>query len=411
MRRVAIVVPALSTRGGLASVALFLRSVMLTSGRYEPQLISLANSSVDENSVRLLAPSTWGRGIQIVPSHLDDIPYLQVGAPGAEFEPLRYRPRRALTELLDTFDLVQLVAGTPALAHVARNVRSPVALQCATMVAVERQALLKGGGIKTAWRRLMTAFVARMDETGLEHADLVLVENTWMRQRVGATIGSDRVRFTPPGIDTTLFHPKDEPSRDIVLAVGRLDDPRKNIAMLVRAFALARAKLPTKVRLFLAGERPPGETITALAANLGVSDAIEMRLSLSLEELAALYRRATVFALSSEEEGLGIVALEAMASGVPAVCTRCGGPETSVIDGETGFLVPVGDEQAFADRLVRILSDPELRRRMGEAARAHICRTFSLASAGDRFIRVYDELLDQRADARTINGTNTATMT
>lgn len=400
-RRVAIVVPALAARGGLASVALFLHRTIEASERYEPHLISLATSSTDKNSMRLLAPWSWAQGARITPKQLGDIPYLHVGSAGAEFEPLRYRPRHALTELLETFDLVQLVAGSPALAHVARNVRRPVALQCATMVAVERRSLLKGRGPATAWRRLMTALVARMDESGLHHADVVLVENAWMRDRVTKTIGANRVRFSPPGVDTAMFHPNGEGDLDTVLAVGRLDDPRKNLAMLLEAFSIAKPALPSSVRLVLAGERPPGDEITALATRLGIAKAVDIRLSLSLEDLAALYRRATVFALSSDEEGLALVALEAMASGVPVVCTRCGGPETSVIDGETGFLVPIGDAWAFADRLVRLFSDSEMRQRMGEAARAHMERTFSLQRTGASFLEVYDELLEAHAANRT----------
>ena len=392
-RRVAIVVPALAARGGLASVALFLHRTIAGSARYEPRLISLATSSADEDSVRLLAPWSWRRGARISAKRLGDIPYQHVGSAGAEIEPLRYRPRPALTELLDSFDIVQLVAGSPALAHVAREVSRPIALQCATMVAIERRALLKGGSPTTAWRRLMTALVARMDESGLHLADVVLVENAWMRDRVTRAIGANRVRFSPPGVDTALFRPDGDRDAGIVLAVGRLDDPRKNIAMLLEAFAIARKSLPRNVRLVLAGERPPGAPIVSLGAKLGIADAIDIRLSLPAEELAALYRQASVFALSSDEEGLGIAALEAMASGVPVVATRCGGPQTSVIEGETGFLVPIGDAGAFADRLSRIMSDPDLRRRMGQAARAHVERTFSLQRTGEAFLRVYDELL------------------
>ena len=392
-RRIAIVVPALAARGGLASVALFLHRTIAESARYEPHLISLATSSSDEDSVRLAVPTTWWRGSRITPRRLGDLSYLHVGSVGAEIEPLRYRPRRQLTELLNEFDLVQVVAGAPALTHVVRNVRPPVALQCATMVDVERRAILKGRGPKTLWRRLMTSLVARMDETGLHHADVVLVENVWMRDRVAKAIGPERVRFTPPGVDTTLFHPNGNRDSQMVLAVGRLDDPRKNIAMLVQAFALAKPHLAPAARLVLAGERPPGDGVRSLATKLGISDVVDVRLALPSQDLAALYREASVFALSSDEEGLGIAALEAMSSGVPVIATRCGGPETSVVEGETGFLVPIGDAPAFADRLRRMLSDAAMRRRMGDAARARVERHFSLEHTGAAFLRVYDELL------------------
>jgi glycosyltransferase involved in cell wall biosynthesis len=193
-------------------------------------------------------------------------------------------------------------------------------------------------------------------------------------------------------VDTTAFRPDGTPDEHTVLAVGRLDDPRKNIPMLMHAFAVARRKLP-KARLVLAGERPPTDDVVQLSRRLGIADAINLRLALPEDELAELYRNATVFALSSNEEGLGLVALEAMASGVPAVCTRCGGPETSVIDGQTGFLVDIGDVGAFADRLVTLLSNGPLRDQMGRAARRHMEQSFSLERTGARFLQAYDELL------------------
>ncbi len=340
-----------------------------------------------------MAPHTWRRGVRITSELLDEIPYVHVGSAGAEIEPFRYRPRPALTSLLDTYDVVQIVAGSPALAHVARGVRRPVALQCATMVAVERKALLRGRGLVTLWRRFMTALVSHMDQSGLQHADVVLVENTWMRDVVSRRLGPARVRFHPPGVDTAMFTPPGEcPTTEIVLAVGRLDDPRKNIPMLLEAFATVRRHCPN-AQLVLAGERPPPDAVLELATRLGISDAVHLQLALSSESLARLYRSATVLALSSDEEGLGIVVLEAMASGVPAVCTRCGGPETSVIDGVTGFLVPVGDTAAFANRLVALLSNPSLREAMGRASHSHVERNFSLAATGQAFVDTYDELL------------------
>jgi glycosyltransferase involved in cell wall biosynthesis len=260
------------------------------------------------------------------------------------------------------------------------------------MVDVERKSLLTGNDPRTAWRRLMTWIVARMDETGMHHADLIMVENAWMQDRVSKAVGPDRVRFSPPGVDTSVFRPNGAGDDQIVLAVGRLDDPRKNIAMLMRAFQEVRRERPQS-RLVLAGERPPTDGDLQLARRLGIGDAMELRLAVEQEELAKLYRSATVFALSSNEEGLGIVALEAMASGTPAVCTRCGGPETSVIDGETGFLVDIGDAHGFADRLARLLSNRTLRDRMGHAARRHMEANFSLERTGTRFLEAYDELL------------------
>ncbi|MGQ0715207.1 MAG: glycosyltransferase family 4 protein [Gemmatimonadaceae bacterium] len=390
--RVGIVVPTLAARGGLPALAMFLHRTLLASGRYEPSLISLATSSRDRNSVRFADPRSWRRGVQITSEDLEGGPFIHAGAFGAEVEVLRYQPRAKLTDLLNQYDIVQLVGGSPALAHIARDVTRPVALYVATMVSAERQSLLRERGLATHWRRLMTRLVAGMDRSGLRHVDVVFVINAWMRKHIAHTLGEGRVHLSPPGIDTTRFRPGSGPRDDVVLTVGRLDDPRKNIPLLVDAFAQARARLRRPIRLVLAGERAPDPKVFDRARALGVADAIDVRLKLEPAELAALYQSATVFALSSDEEGLGIAALEEMACGVPVVATRCGGPDITVVDGKTGFLVPVGDAAALGAGLERLLSDAEMCRRMGEASRARVEEQFSPERTGEIFLRVYDSL-------------------
>ena len=393
--RVAIVVPSLTARGGLPALAFFLYRTLRASGRYEPGLVSLATSARDPNSIHLTDPRTWRAGIRVTPEEVGGAPFLHVGAVGTEVEVFRYQPREALTDLLNEYDIVQLVGGSPALAHVARNVRRPVALYVATLVKAERQSLLRGRGWTTRWRQLMTALVSRMDRSGLRHVDIVFVINAWMYEHIAGVIGRDRVHLSPPGIDTSVFRPGAGRRSDTVLTVGRLDDPRKNIVLLVEAFARIRARSKRPFRLVLAGERPPGPHVLERARALGLEEYIELRLKLTQAELASLYQTATVFALSSDEEGLGIAALEAMACEVPVVATRCGGPDITVVDGETGFLVPVGDAAALAAKLELLLHDPTLARRMGVASRERVEQRFSLASTGQSFLDAYDALLQR----------------
>ena len=100
-----------------------------------------------------------------------------------------------------------------------------------------------------------------------------------------------------------------------------------------------------------------------------------------------------MFVLSSKEEGLGLVVLEAMASGLPVLSTRCGGPEGLVVEGVTGYLTPVGDAHALAARMKGLLDDVVLRRSMGERARRMAEEKFSLETAGRVIIESYDGLL------------------
>jgi mannosyltransferase len=127
----------------------------------------------------------------------------------------------------------------------------------------------------------------------------------------------------------------------------------------------------------------------------GVARKVTFLEDVDAETLRALYRHAGIVALSSDEEGLGLVLLEAMASGVPVVSTDCGGPSTVVDDGVTGLLTPVGDADAFADALETLVEDPGRARRMGRAGRERAVNEFSLDAAGGRFLEIYRELVGE----------------
>jgi glycosyltransferase involved in cell wall biosynthesis len=396
--RIAIVVPAFGHGGGVPTVAKFLRRALLESGRYSCEIISLSTAWRDAHNVRLTAPTTWARGPRIVHKRVDDIDYWEVGSVLSEIEMQRYRPRRALTKLLDSFDLVQVVAGTPAQAHVVRDVKGPVFLQVATLVRWERRAMLRQPSIRNLWHQLMTHMMSRLDDTGARFARTVFVENALMHEHLSRSLGSDRVVFSPPGVDTHLFRPGSAPA-DYILFVGRLDDPRKNIRLLFDAYRRLRDRIVYAPRLVLAGYSGPDPADWAYAQTLDIAKCIDVHVGVTQQELADLYRNASLFVLSSDEEGLGIAILEAMASGLPVVSTRCGGPETAVIDGETGWLVERGDAEGMVRALLSLLESRHERRAFGQAARVRAESHFSLEAAGRRFLERYDAALSPSAVA------------
>jgi glycosyltransferase involved in cell wall biosynthesis len=109
-----------------------------------------------------------------------------------------------------------------------------------------------------------------------------------------------------------------------------------------------------------------------------------------------LYPAFDVVALSSDREGLPNALLEAGAASCAIVSTAAGGSGEIVIDGETGLLVPIGDVPALAGALDCLVREPELRRRLGSAARAHVERAFGM----DRFIAEFGALYEERIEAR-----------
>jgi len=392
-------VPALEQGGGVPAVAGFVRDTVLRSGKYHLKIVSLASSVQDPLNLSLTRPRSWIHGVSVEQGEWEGLPIVRVGAPFGELEFQRYRPRRALARELAACDLVQVVCGSPAWANTVIGLGKPVAVQVATRVRIERRMRdAKPRGFSGWWRKGMTNVTDCLDDRALRGVDAIQVENHGMldyARRLHRHREVD-IRYAPPGVNARRFTPGMEPrlaGRRQILCVGRLDDPRKNVGLLLEAFARLPDALRATSRLLLAGSAGPTPDFWLRAQALGLRDSVDFVASPSQEELVRLYQRAAVFALPSDEEGFGVVILEAMACGVPVVATRCGGPEGIITDGTDGFLVPRDDAGAMAARLKTLLDSPEINEAMGRRARATIETRFTDEVSGQAFLEVWDRLL------------------
>jgi len=380
-------------------VAEFVCQTIEQSGAFDLQLVSLSAAARDEIGVALTRPSSWLRGVRTRKEVWRGRTFLRLGAFASELEFQRYQPRHALAELLADCDLIQVVCGSPAWAWSVCGLGKQVAVLCATRAIVERRRRdATARGPKEAWRRWMTHFTDRLDRKALQTVDAIQVMNPWMfdyAREINA--GRDAmIRYAPPGVDAGRFRPA--ASRDLrpdpyILCVGRLDDPRKHIELLLEAYANLPVELKETARLVLAGSTGPAPAFWARVKDLRLTGLVEFVSSPNTEALVRLYQAASAIALSSDEEGFGVVILEAMACGVPVVSTRSGGPDGIIVDGKDGYLVGLDDAKAMADRLARLLSDEALNQRMGQAARETIMRRYEAGVAGKAFLDIYDELL------------------
>lgn len=402
MRTLALVVPGIDLGGGVPAVAQFLRTVAERDGRWAVRPVSLCMSSSDPESSALLRPGSLVRSPRVgVRSWLGE-GVSHVGAWAGEIEFQRYRPRAHLYQLLKGCDVVQVVCGSPAWANAVVGGGRPVSLQVATLARVERRMRdAKALGLSGLWRRAMTVITDRLDERALRVVDAIQVENPWMLEHVRSA-NADRaqvdVRYAPPGIDAAIFSPASSrnPSTGHILCVGRLDDVRKNIGLLLEAYDLLPDALRERHRLVLAGAGGPSSEFWQRVAELGLGGQVEFVHRPEQSALVALYQQAAAFALPSDEEGLGVVVLEAMACGVPVVCTRSGGPDGIIRDGVDGRLVPLNDARAMAQALSDVLGQVEANMDMGRAARATIERRYSIEAAGVPFLDVWNRLVEGR---------------
>ena len=172
-----------------------------------------------------------------------------------------------------------------------------------------------------------------------------------------------------------------------LLSVGRLRAP-KDFLTLVRAMA---ALEPGAARLRIAGDGPDRPALGAEIDRLGLGEHVE--LLGTRDDVPDLLAGSDVFVLSSDSEGLPMSVLEAMAAGLPVVASAVGGVPELVRDGETGALVRPRDSAALAGAIRRIVSDPALLDRLGDAGRQRVEQQFSL----ERFEREHLELYRKRA--------------
>jgi phosphatidylinositol alpha-1,6-mannosyltransferase len=165
--------------------------------------------------------------------------------------------------------------------------------------------------------------------------------------------------------------------RPVVVCVSRLV-PRKGQDMLIRAMPAIRQRVPGTA-LVIVGGGPYRTALRRLADRFGVAEHVVFTDGVPGDELPAHHAMADVFAMPCrtrgaglDVEGLGIVYLEASASGVPVVAGRSGGAPESVVDGETGLVVDGGDVGAIAVAVGDLLADPDRAAQMGAAGRGWV---------------------------------------
>ncbi|MCC7106050.1 MAG: glycosyltransferase family 4 protein [Chloroflexi bacterium] len=211
-----------------------------------------------------------------------------------------------------------------------------------------------------------------------------------------------RTRLIYGGVDAERFRSDPGVRRAGVLFVGRLT-PHKGVDRLIQA-------LPDGARLTVAGStghdvRAPERDYPLLLRRLADGRSVRFIGPVPDDRLPALYREAAVFVLPSVErtcygrslrvsELLGLVLLEAMASGTPVICSRLGGLTEVVEDGVTGYLVEPGDVQALHGRLAELLGAPARAARMGKAGRERALTQFTWQACAERCLSAYSELLD-----------------
>lgn len=211
------------------------------------------------------------------------------------------------------------------------------------------------------------------------------------------SVPGGRIDVIPNFVDTEEWRPNREPCHRSKLApegqkiVMHVSNFRavKRAQDVVEVFAKIRKRVPA--RLVLVGDGPDRPRALKRAADLGVrDDVVFLGRHGSVEEILSC---ADLFLLPSQSESFGLAALEAMACAAPVVASHAGGLPEVVVDGETGYLFPVGATADMAEAGVRILTGDDLSKRLSEAARAHAVERFSATAIVPQYEALYERVI------------------
>lgn len=253
----------------------------------------------------------------------------------------------------------------------------------------------------------------RIEDDIVRHADRIIAECPQDRLDLIELYGADaeRIDMVPCGYDHNEMRPLDqaglraelgwEPNTFYLLQLGRMV-PRKGIDNVISALSRLRKRYGVNARLCVVGgeaadsstgDAPELARLKAIAEAEGVTDYVDFAGRKGRRLLSRYYGAADVFVTTPWYEPFGITPVEAMACARPVIGSDTGGIRYTVVDGDTGFLVPPKDPDALAARLALLAGNPALGKRMGAAGARRAKRLFTWEKVGSDLAQVFDELV------------------
>ncbi|MBW1822597.1 MAG: glycosyltransferase [Deltaproteobacteria bacterium] len=250
----------------------------------------------------------------------------------------------------------------------------------------------------------------------INNSDICTANSKASARKVYNIAGIEDTQVIPMGVDTKLFsrsekvdiiRKKYEIDGDVLLFVGRLIR-WKGVYYLVKALPEILKRYP-KTKLLIVGSGPEKRRLIQLSAELEIKNRIVFIDEVLQEDLIPLYSIANILILPSimditgETEGLGVVLLEAMACRVPVIGSDVGGIKDIIIDGETGLLSEQKNPDSLAEKIISLLSDEQLRKKVIENGFKLVKEKFTWEAISDRFLNIYMEVIKKSNDKLKIH--------
>lgn len=260
----------------------------------------------------------------------------------------------------------------------------------------------------SALSRCKIFYVKFLFMKGIRNGDIVIA-NSDSTKKDGIDIGieEDKIHVVHPGVDIKVFKPDIDISglkkkyktngKKVILTISRLIE-RKGIDMVIKALSLLNGKL-SNIVYFVVGKGPQKKKLIALNRQLGLQDKIFFVERFRNEDIPCFYNLCDLFIMpnrmgekSGDQEGFGMVFIEANACGKPVIGGNTGGTIDAIVDGETGFLVNPLDEYEIAEKMYQLLKDDRLASKLGREGCLRARQDFSWDSVVQKTMAVLTPL-------------------
>lgn len=227
-----------------------------------------------------------------------------------------------------------------------------------------------------------------------DNAASVVACSDGLRDLAHITDTNLKIDVIPDGLDLASFEStqrKANPKTVRCLAIGRLI-PRKGFQFLIQALPQILDKVQHHFKIEIVGDGPYREELTGLAENLGVTSYIRFTGTVPYSELPQKYREADIFILPSLAEGMPLVVLEAMGTGLPIIASRVQGIDELVAENVNGALFNPGDVDGLADCLTKLINAGETRVEMGKISTEKV-KPYDWKNIADTYLALYEDIL------------------
>jgi glycosyltransferase involved in cell wall biosynthesis len=241
------------------------------------------------------------------------------------------------------------------------------------------------------WKRIIL-------KKNLLAADYIASTSSIMTRQVESIVKLRKeITITPFGIDCEKFMPncKERDNKKIRIGTVKRMAPKYGISTLIKAYAIARRKGLQNSELILVGGGPQENELRIVVSKLGLTQEVKFIGSVSHADVPNWLNTFDIYCALSESESFGVAVIEASACEVPVIVSDVGGLPEVVEDGKTGFIIPLGQVEVVADKIIELAKNQELRHIMGKTGREVVLKQYEWQENADRMERLYSKIISE----------------